>query len=238
MSLRRQAYEWRNIVPGTTAVVSNTGHPILTYDSTVNPATVNARVIQLDDLVPYDIMVGGVGNNLEEPAQLRATELVVIDHFGSFPFPAGVNIRIGTTRYFQNPDGIPDIGMPARAMPFQPITITAGQSNIGFFEGITPPIYVLPGQTWGVEYTSWATLNAGNPVPTTDDQIARAYVRYLLIDGPDMLIAKRLLAQNIPISAENIQWYKQNLIRMRLRADLGMEEVLQERLGDKERRLI
>ena len=83
-----------------------------------------------------------------------------------------------------------------------------------------------------------ATLNAGNPVPTTDDQIARAYVRYLLIDGPDMLIAKRLLAQNIPISAENIQWYKQNLIRMRLRADLGMEEVLQERLGDKERRLI
>ena len=81
-------------------------------------------------------------------------------------------------------------------------------------------------------------MNAGSPTPTTDDDIARAYVRYLLIDGPDQLIATRLLEQNIPISPENIQWYKQNLIRNRLRADLGIEDALEERLAGKERRLI
>ena len=81
-------------------------------------------------------------------------------------------------------------------------------------------------------------MNSGSPAPTSDNEIARAYVRYLLIDGPDQLIAMKLLQQNIPISPENIQWYKQNLIRNRLRADLGMEEMLEERLRDKERRLI
>ncbi len=45
MSIRRQAYEWRNIVPGSTAVVSNSGHPILNY----SPATsiVDGRVIEI-----------------------------------------------------------------------------------------------------------------------------------------------------------------------------------------------
>ena len=183
-------------------------------------------------------MVGGIGNNLEEPAMLRAHQLIVIDHMGSYPDTAGLNIRIGTTRYFQNPDGVPDIGMPSSAMPFQPITISVGESKLGFFEEIIPPVYVLPGQTWGIEFTTFETLNSGSPAPTSDNEIARAYVRYLLIDGPDQLIAMKLLQQNIPISPENIQWYKQNLIRNRLRADLGMEEMLEERLRDKERRLI
>ena len=128
--------------------------------------------------------------------------------------------------------------MPASAMPFQPVTIAQGFEKLGFFEEIIPPVYILPGQTWGIEFTSFETLNAGSPTPTTDDDIARAYVRYLLIDGPDQLIATRLLEQNIPISPENIQWYKQNLIRNRLRADLGIEDALEERLAGKERRLI
>ena len=235
MSIRRQAYEWRNIVQGSTAIVSNSGHPILNY---AGDTSVIGRAIEIPPFVPYDIMVGGIGNNLEVPAMLRAHQLIVIDHMGSYPASAGLNIRIGTTRYFQNPDGIPDIGMPSSAMPFQPITISVGESKLGFFEEITPPVYVLPGQTWGIEFTSFETLNSGSPVPTSDTEIARAYVRYLLIDGPDQLIAMKLLQQNIPISPENIQWYKQNLIRNRLRADLGMEEMLEERLRDKERRLI
>ncbi len=236
MSIRRQAYEWRNLVPGSTAVVSNSGHPVLNYN--VATGNVDGRAIEIPALVPFDIMVGGVGNNLEEPALLRANQLIVVDHMGSYPASAGLNIRIGTTRYFQNPDGVPDIGMPSSAMPFQPITIPTGESKLGFFEEIVPPVYILPGQTWGIEFTTFESLNRTSPTPTSDTDIARAYVRYLLIDGPDQLIATRLLEQNIPISAENIQWYKQNLIRNRLRADLGIEDALEERLAGKERRLI
>jgi hypothetical protein len=235
MSLRRQAYEWRNIVPGTTAVVSNIGHPILTYDSA---AAVEARAIQLNASVPIDIMVGDIGNNLEEPAENRATQFVIIDAIGSYPYQAALNIRVGTTRYFQNPDGVPIDGMPAGAMPFQPVNVPVGQQNIGFFATIRPPVYVLPGQTWGIEFTPWATLNTGSPVPTSDLNIARAYVRYLLVDGPDQLIAMRLLDENIPVNADNIQWYKQQLIRNRLMADLGMKETLEETLADAPRRLI
>ena len=88
MSIRRQAYEWRNIVPGSTAVVSNSGHPVLNYN--VATGNVDGRVIQIPDLVPYDIMVGGIGNNLEEPAMLRAHQLIVVDHMGSYPFSAQV----------------------------------------------------------------------------------------------------------------------------------------------------
>ncbi len=106
MSIRRQAYEWRNIVQGSTAIVSNSGHPILNY---AGDTSVIGRAIEIPPFVPYDIMVGGIGNNLEEPAMLRAHQLIVIDHMGSYPASAGLNIRIGTTRYFQNPDGIPDI---------------------------------------------------------------------------------------------------------------------------------
>ena len=75
MSLRRQAYEWRNIVP-VGSNVSNTGHPILTYDAA---GAVQATVRQIDPDRPIDIMIGGVGNNLEEPAELRANQFIVID---------------------------------------------------------------------------------------------------------------------------------------------------------------
>ena len=48
----------------------------------------------------------------------------------------------------------------------------------------------------------------------------------------------RLLSQEIPVNPENIQWYKQQLIRNRLRADLGMEKTLEETFGSKDRRFI
>ncbi len=235
MSLRRQAYEWRNIVPGTTSTVSNTGHPILTYDAA---GAVQARVIQLNADQPIDIMVGDIGNNLEMPAELRAHQFIIIDSLGCWPFQAALNIRIGTTRYFQNPDGVPDRGMPARAMPFQPITVTSGQQNLGYYDSLVPPVYVLPGQTWGIEFTPWATLNAGSPTPTTDNDIARGYVRYLLVDVADQLVAMKLLKANIPVSADNIQWYKQELIRNKLQQDLGIKQTLQETLGDSPRKVI
>ena len=234
MSLRSQAYEWRNITTGT-SVVSNIGHPILTYDSL---GVVQATARQVLANIPTDIMIGGIGNNLEMPASNRAHKFVVIDNIGSFPNTAALNIRIETTRYFKSPDGVPSEGMPALAMPFQPSTITGNQEIIPFYAKLMPTIYILPGQTWGIEYTTTAVLNAGGTIPLTDNSIARAFVAYLLVDGPDQLIAMRLLSEEIPVNPENIQWYKQQLIRNRLRADLGMEKTLEETFGSKDRRFI
>jgi hypothetical protein len=232
MGLRRQAYEWRNIVP-TGQTVSNTGHPILTYDAA---GVVQGTVQEISANVPVDIMVGGIGNNLEEPAMLRAHQFVVIDYLAAWPVDSAfLNIRIGTTRYFQDPSGVPDLGMPAAAMPFNPADTPT--QFLGHYNILNPPVYVLPGQTWGIEFATSETLNAGSPVPTADTEIARAYVRYLLIDGPDMLIAMRLLEQNIPVSAETIQWFKRQLIRHSLMADVGSEESLNETLAGMERRL-
>jgi hypothetical protein len=232
MSLRRQAYEWRNIVP-TGKTVSNTGHPILTYDTA---GAVEATVRQIDPYRPIDIMIGGIGNNLEEPAELRANQFVVIDSVACWPISSAINIRIGTTRYFQDPSGIPNPGMTGAAMPFLPSDAT--QQFIGHYDSLIPPIYVLPGQAWGIEYTATETLNAGSPVPTLNSEIATCSVRYLLIDGPDMLIAMKLLESNIPISSETIQWYKRTLIRHSLMADVASEETLNKVLEDMERRLI
>jgi len=232
MSLRRQAYEWRNIVP-TGTKVSNTGHPILTYDAAGN---VQATVQQIDPDRPIDIMIGGIGNNLEEPAELRANQFIVIDSVACWPISSAVNLRIGTTRYFQDPSGIPSAGMTGAAMPFLPSDAT--QQFTGHYNVLIPPIYVLPGQSWGIAYTATETLNAGSPVPTSDSEIARAYVRYLLIDGADMLVAMKLLESNIPVSSETIQWYKRTLIRHSLMADVASEESLGEVLAELERRLI
>lgn len=230
MGLRRQAYEWRNIVP-TGKTVSNTGHPILTYDAA---GSVEGTVQQINQGQPLDIMVGGVGNNLEEPAALRAHQLIVIDYLAAWPLTSALNIRIGTTRYFQDPTGIPSPGMPAAAMPFNPSDTPI--QWLGHYNILVPPVYVLPGQSWGIEFTANETLNSGSPTPTADTEIARAYVRYLLVDGPDMLIAMRLLEQNIPVSAETIQWFKRQLIRHSLMADVASEETLGEVLADMERR--
>ena len=234
MSLRRQAYEWRNITTGT-SIVSNIGHPILTYDAL---GAVQATARQVPANIPIDIMIGGIGNNLEMPAANRAHQFIVIDNIGSYPFTAALNIRIETTLYFQRPDNVPSEGMPALAMTFGPSTITGNLEVLSFMNKLTPTVYVLPGQTWGIEYNTPAVLNAGGTIPVTDNTIARAFVAYLLIDGPDQLIAMRLLNQNIPINPENIQWYKQQLIRNRLRADLGMEATLEKTLDSKDRRFI
>ena len=122
--------------------------------------------------------------------------------------------------------------------PFNQSPVASGRQNLGYYDSLVPPVYVLPGQPWGIDFTSWATLNAGSPAPATDNDIARAYVRYLLIDGPDQLIAMKLLKANIPVSADNIQWYKQQLIRSKIEQDMGIKATLEETLGDSPRKVI
>jgi hypothetical protein len=86
-----------------------------------------------------------------------------------------------------------------------------------FREGIYPPIIIQPNSTWGVY---WSQDNA-NPDfnPTSDGQIPRAFVRYYLVDGPDLLIAHQLQKLNLPLTLRNFQKYKQDILRWQTMGD-------------------
>jgi hypothetical protein len=69
-----------------------------------------------------------------------------------------------------------------------------------------PDVYVLPGQVWDVliRVTAGGT-NATGFRP-------EAFVKYTLYDGPDALIANKLLELGISVSPANVDWYKRSLI--------------------------
>jgi hypothetical protein len=79
------------------------------------------------------------------------------------------------------------------------------------------PIYILPGQTWGIEFY----LPDGSPAYTAENdyEIHRAFVKYLLLEDVDMVIAMQLLKDGIPVTVENINQYRRSLIRQQLYLD-------------------
>jgi spermidine/putrescine-binding protein len=68
-----------------------------------------------------------------------------------------------------------------------------------------PDVYVLPGQTWSVLYRPVNTALAA----TTG---VAAFVKYTLYDGPDALIANKLLEMGVTVNPNNVDWYKRTLI--------------------------
>ena len=210
MSMRSQVYEW-DASRGTT----------------MNPSTyVGQRV---------SIFVGGVGNNITKPAETTATEFVVIEDIavtpslgvhgaiadntdirgllvdgttgtGAFAGPrAYVQVRINTTDYFLDPDNIPNDGIPGAASPY-PRSINFQPSF-----NLYPDVYVLPGQTFQILYSNTGT--------TTDStEIVSCFLKYTLYDGPDALIANKLLELGVTINPNNVDWYKRSLIEQQQRS--------------------
>lgn len=211
MSMRSQVYEW-DASRGTT----------------MNPSTyVGQRV---------SIFVGGVGNNITKPAETTATEFVVIEDIavtpslgvhgaiadntdirgllvdgttgvGAFAGPrAYVQVRINTTDYFLDPDNIPNDGIPGMASPY-PRSINFQPSF-----NLYPDVYVLPGQVWDALVTFY---NLGAFVSSTAAAAGelQCFVKYTLYDGPDALIANKLLEMGISINPGNVDWYKRSLLQ-------------------------
>ena len=71
MSLRRQCYEWRNIVESAGDTVFLNGYPV---NWTGNVDTVGFSANQ-----PVDVFIGGIGNNIDIPGQLKAYQYIVLD---------------------------------------------------------------------------------------------------------------------------------------------------------------
>ena len=178
------------------------------------------------------IFVGGLGNNITKPAETTATEFVVIEDIATTPtlgtlstMTAGqvvrglsaaaggvcgprayVQVRINTTDYFLDPDNIPNDGIPGAASPY-PRSINFQPSF-----NLYPDVYVLPGQVWDVLATYYNAPGFAYSAGTINAGQLQCFVKYTLYDGPDALIANKLLEMGISINPGNVDWYKRSLL--------------------------
>jgi len=208
MSMRSQVYEWSNLQANANQLRRTTS------DEPV--AIVASR--------EYDIFTGGLGNNITKPAETTATQFIVIEDIAASPVIQGaVQIRINTTDYFQNPDVTDMVGIPGLASPYPrgaPSTIDTsvvtagviGSENILKSFDLYPDVYVLPGQTFQILYSSAQGTTA------TSTEVVSCFLKYTLYDGPDALIANKLLELGVTINPNNVDWYKRSLIEQQQRS--------------------
>ena len=213
MSMRSQVYEWNSQSQsgGTQRWTNaNTGNSV-------------------------SIFIGGFGNNITKPAETTATQFVVIEDVAVSPTaflvsgtasvgayyrgleeggPVGGNgvygnrayiqVRINTTDYFLDPDNVGNDGIPGAASPYPRST------NFQPCFNLYPDVYVLPGQVFDALVTCYQNSAFGTSVATN---ALSAFMKYTLYDGPDALIANKLLEMGISINPGNVDWYKRTLIQ-------------------------
>ncbi|MBP04784.1 MAG: hypothetical protein CMA72_08400 [Euryarchaeota archaeon] len=212
MSMRSQVYEWANLAPvGVSSALRRS-----TAD--VPKALTAGR--------EYDLFIGGTGNNITKPAETTATQFIVIEDIACSPHLGGaIQIRINTTDYFQNPDVTDQAGIPGLASPYPrgaPSSVNLASATplnsdqlLKSFD-LYPDVYVLPGQTFQILYTAETATGVG--VAATSTEVVAAFVKYTLYDGPDALIANKLLELGVTINPNNVDWYKRSLIEQQQRS--------------------
>ena len=203
MSMRSQIYAW-NSQTGTAWDGSATGQT----GSSVS------------------IFIGGFGNNITKPAETTATQFVVIEDVAVSPTAflfsgpavntiyrgvangaengvygnrAYIQVRINTTDYFLDPDNVGNDGIPGAASPYPRSTDFQPCFNL------YPDVYVLPGQVFDALVTTYqngAFVDAGAASVLLGNQLS-AFMKYTLYDGPDALIANKLLEMGISINPGN-----------------------------------
>ncbi|MAR18010.1 hypothetical protein [Planktomarina sp.] len=198
MAMRSQIYEWTNLAPGGTG-------------STLSRATTD-EAVAIASGTQVSVFTGGIGYNITKPAETTATQFVVIEDIACSPDDTtnkggDVQIRINTTDYFQNPDVTQMSGVSGTASPYPRGIPDASANNLLKSFDLYPDVYVLPGQVWDVLFTAQTTL-----VTATTADVVAAFIKYTLYDGPDALIANKLLELGITVNPANVDWYKRTLI--------------------------
>jgi hypothetical protein len=206
MSMRSQVYEWANLsTNATSGFMLRRG--------------LNAVAVPIPIDREISVFTGQYGNNITKPAETTATQFVVIEDLAASAYIGGaVQVVINTTSYFQNPDVTQQSGVPGTASPYPrgssdtvPVANTDnGVQLLNAFE-LTPDVYVLPGQVWDMRYSSSLTNNTGAGAAISTLAVA-AFVKYTLYDGPDALIANKLLELGVTVNPNNVDWYKRTLI--------------------------
>ena len=222
MSMRSQVYEWSNLAAGGLGLTS--------------VATLRRSVDAQPQVVPanreYDIFIGGIGNNITKPAETTATQFIVIEDIACSAWLGGaLQVRINTTDYFQNPDVTDQAGVPGLASPYPrgssnilaatSALEVANTNNLLKSFDLYPDIYVLPGQVFQILY-SLTTTNADYPA-ANQTAVVSAFVKYTLYDGPDALIANKLLELGVTINPNNVDWYKRTLIEQQTRSRVATQ---------------
>ena len=97
-------------------------------------------------------------------------------------------------------------------MATSPATTAANDNGVQLLNAfeLTPDVYVLPGQVWDMRY-SLTTVNLPTGLIGSTLSVA-AFVKYTLYDGPDALIANKLLELGVTVNPNNVDWYKRTLI--------------------------
>jgi len=192
MSMRSQVYEWSNLAPSGS--------------SSSLRRTVDAVPVDVPVNREYDIFIGGIGNNITKPAETTATQFIVIEDIACSAYLGGaLQVRINTTDYFLDPDNIPNDGIPGAASPY-PRSI-----NFQPCFNLYPDVYVLPGQVWDVLVTFYNAGAFAGATAVANELMC--FVKYTLYDGPDALIANKLLEMGISINPGNVDWYKRSLLQ-------------------------
>ncbi len=218
MSMRSQVYEW-DAGRGTTPVQrAQAGQRISIFiggfgNNITKPAETTAtEFVVIEDIAVTPTLAIGL-NTGQTALTVRGLQY---DEAGSgVAGPrAYTQVRINTTDYFLNPDNVPNDGIPGTASPY-PRSINFQPSF-----NLYPDVYVLPGQVWdvivtfydasGLLDTAGAVLSAGD-VNIATNQL-QCFVKYTLYDGPDALIANKLLEMGISINPGNVDWYKRSLL--------------------------
>jgi len=212
MAMRSQVYEWDGQRSSTSTLAST------------------------DAGKSISIFIGGKGNNITKPAETNRTQFIVIEEIASTPSYFGetanntasigtslrglngltsqtyrgplsyTQIVINTTEYFLDPDNIANSGVPGAASPY-PRSVNFQPSF-----NLHPTVYVLPGQTFDVRYTFYNTRHGTGGANTYALGQDMCFVKYTLYDGPDSLIANRLLEMGITVNPGNVDWYKRSLL--------------------------
>ena len=216
MSMRSQVYEWSNLAAGGAG---------LTSTSTLR-RTVDAQPQVVPANREYDIFIGGIGNNITKPAETTATQFIVIEDIACSAYLGGaVQVRINTTDYFQNPDvtdqaGVPGLASPyprgsSNSLPGTSAALVADRIQLLKSFDLYPDVYVLPGQVFQILYSCTTALTGA---AATNTVVVAAFVKYTLYDGPDALIANKLLELGVTINSNNVDWYKRTLIEQQQRS--------------------
>jgi len=189
------------------------------------------------------IFIGGVGNNITKPAETTATQFVVIEDVAVSPTAflnsgdavatayrglvngaengvygnrAYIQVRINTTDYFLDPDNVGNDGIPGAASPYPRST------NFQPCFNLYPDVYVLPGQVFDALVTTYqnGAFDGAGTAPALESSTLYAFMKYTLYDGPDALIANKLLEMGISINPGNVDWYKRTLIQSQTAAPM------------------
>ena len=124
-----------------------------------------------------------------------------------------MQVFLDTTGYYQDPQNVFTGGISGEATPY-PATAAVRPSNYQ----LSPPVYILPDQTWDIrvtlmnDLTSFMADESLTTIPETT-LLGQVFVQYWLFDGSDALMANSLLDFGIDVTVDNIEWFRRQLLK-------------------------